>query len=62
MVERKITEIANEPKSVSIEGFRAEAHSIADRIKAARFQKEEAASSSPFDSIHHRKLLFRGER
>lgn len=60
--EQEIFEAAKEPKSVSIDGVRVDQHSLADRVAAARFVQEQAASTDPFASIGHRQLRFGGPK
>jgi len=45
--ETDIATSAADPKKVSIDGVQVEQHSLIDRVAAARYVKEEAASSEP---------------
>ena len=60
--ETDIETAAADPKKVSIDGVQVEAHSLTDRVAAARFVKEQAAASDPFSCIVHRQLRFGGAR
>jgi len=53
---------ATDPKKVSIDGVQVEQHSLADRVAAARYVKEQAAAADPFACVGHRQVRFGGER